>query len=149
VDFPMLRSLAQLAGTPLEGEDTARVAALLDRDETRPTPDPTQARDSDADLELESYRIDATAVGLFRIGGELVVATRELFPAPHAEEQAAQKLADLNQFAGRYDLDLFTADDLDPWGGRRRGADHGRPRRLRPVDRGLPGWPTTTAGAAA
>ena len=82
MDFPMLRSLAQLAGTPLEGEDTARVAALLDRDETRPTPDPTQARDSDADLELESYRIDATAVGVFRIGGELVVATRELFPAP-------------------------------------------------------------------
>jgi hypothetical protein len=115
VDFPILRSLAQLAGTPLEGEDIARVAALLDRDDTRPTPDPTQAQDSDADLELESYRIDATAVGVFRIGGELVVAIRELFPAPHAEEQAAQKLADLNQFAGRYDLDLFTADDLDPW----------------------------------
>ena len=115
MDFPILRSLAQLAGTPLEGEDIARVAALLDRDDTRPTPDPTQARDSDADLELESYRIDATAVGVFRIGGELVVATRELFPAPHAEEQAAQKLADLNQFAGRYDLDPFTADDLDPW----------------------------------
>jgi hypothetical protein len=41
VDFPILRSLAQLAGTPLEGEDIARVAALLDRDDTRPTPDPT------------------------------------------------------------------------------------------------------------
>jgi hypothetical protein len=26
-----------------------------------------------------------------------------------------QKLADLNQMAGRYDLDPFTADGLDPW----------------------------------
>jgi hypothetical protein len=102
VDFPILRSLAQLAGTPLEGEDIARVAALLDRDDTRPTPDPTQARDSDADLELESYRIDATAVGVFRIGGELVVATRELFPAPHAEEPAFRSWGDrlVHEFVG-------------------------------------------------
>jgi hypothetical protein len=54
-------------------------------------------------------------VGVFRIGGELVVATAEFFPAPHAEEQATQKLANLNQIARRHDLGSFTADDLDPW----------------------------------
>jgi hypothetical protein len=110
MDFPTLRRLAQPAGTPLEDADLARVVALLDRDDTCPTPDPTQARDAVADLELESYRIDATAVGVFRIGGELVVATKELFPAPHAKEQAAQELADLNQMAGRYDLDPWEVD---------------------------------------
>jgi hypothetical protein len=115
MNLPILRSLAQLAGTPLEDEDLAQVAALLDRDDTRPSPDPTQAQDSNADLELESYRIDVTAVGVFRIGGECFVATAEFFPAPHAEQQAAQRLADLNQMAGRYHLDHFTADDLDPW----------------------------------
>jgi hypothetical protein len=115
MDFPMLCGLAQLAGIPLEGEDFARVAALLDRDDTRPAPDPTAAQDSNADLELESYRIEATAVGVFRIAGELVVATRELFPAPHADEQATQKLGDLNQLAGQHGQDPFTVDDLDPW----------------------------------
>jgi hypothetical protein len=115
VDFPILRSLAQLAGTPLEGENLTRVAALLDRDDTRPTPDPTGDQEPDADLELESYRVDATAVGVFRIAGELFVATAEFFPAPHADEQATQKLGDLNQLAGQHGLDPYTADDLDPW----------------------------------
>jgi hypothetical protein len=114
MDYPALRSLARLAGTPLEGEDFARVAALLDSD-TRPAPDSTGREESEADLELESYRIDATAVGVFRIAGEYYVATAEFFPAPHAQEQAARKLADLNQIAGRYDLPPYTADDLDPW----------------------------------
>jgi hypothetical protein len=115
MDFPALRSLARLSGTPLEGEDLARVVALLDSDETRPTPDPSGEQESDADLELESYRVDAIAVGVFRIAGELVVATAELFPAPHADEQATQKLADLNQLADQHGLDPYTADDLDPW----------------------------------
>jgi hypothetical protein len=115
MDYPALRSLARLTGTPLEGEDLARVAALLDSDDTRPAPEPTGHEESEADLELESYRIDATAIGVFRIAGECYVAIAEFFPAPHAEEQAARKLADLNQIAGRYDLPPYTADDLDPW----------------------------------
>jgi hypothetical protein len=115
MDVPALRSLARLSGTPLEGEDLARVVALLDSDETRPTPDPSGEQESDADLELESYRVDAAAVGVFRIAGELVVATAELFPAPHADEQATQKLADLNQLPDQHGLDPYTADDLDPW----------------------------------
>jgi hypothetical protein len=115
MDFSILRSLARLAGTPLEGENLARVVALLDRDDTRPTPDSTAEPNSNADLEMESYRVDATAVGVFRIVGELFVATAEFFPAPHAGEQAMQKLADLNQLADQQGLDPYTANDLDPW----------------------------------
>jgi hypothetical protein len=115
MDYRALRSLVRLAGTPLEGEDLARVTALLDSDDTRPTPDPTGYEECEADLELESYRVDATAVGVFRIAGECFVATAEFFPAPHAQEQAARMLADVNQIAGRYDLPPYTADDLDPW----------------------------------
>jgi hypothetical protein len=115
MDFPALQSLARLAGTRLAGKNLARVAALLDSDETRPTPDPTGEQESDADLELESYRVDATAVGVFQIGGELFVATAEFFPAPNADEQATQKLADLNEVAGRYGLEPYSAEDLDPW----------------------------------
>jgi hypothetical protein len=115
MDFPALRSLAQLVGTPLEGENLARVVALLDSDETRPTPDPTGDQEPDADLELESYRIDATAVGVFRIAGECFVATAEFLSGPHADAGAAQKLAALNQLADQHGLDPYTADDLDPW----------------------------------
>jgi hypothetical protein len=115
MDYRALRSLARLTGTPLEGEDLACVTALLDSDDTRPTPEFTGHEESEADLELESYRIDATAVGVFRIAGKCFVATAEFFPAPHTEEQAARKLADLNQIAGRCDLPPLTTDDLDPW----------------------------------
>lgn len=38
MDFPILRSLDQLAGTPLEGEDLTRVAACLTA--TRPARPP-------------------------------------------------------------------------------------------------------------
>jgi hypothetical protein len=115
MDFPALRRLARQAGTPLDGEDLARVAALLDDDDARPSPDPTGHPEPDGDRELESYRVGATAVGAFRVAGEYVVATRELFPASHAGEQAKQKLASLNQMADQHDLVPFTAEDLDPW----------------------------------
>jgi hypothetical protein len=115
MDHPVLQNLARLTGTPLAGEDLARVAALLDSDDTCPTPKSTGHEESDGDLELESYRVDATAVGVFRIAGEFFVSTAEFFPAPNAEERAVRKLADLNQIAGRYGLPPYTADDLDPW----------------------------------
>ncbi len=41
MDLPTLRGLARPAGTPLAGEDLARVAALLDSDYSRPGRDPT------------------------------------------------------------------------------------------------------------
>jgi len=114
MDVQALRGLTALAGTRLEGDEFTQVAALLDS-HNRPDPASSGSQSADANVELESYRIDATAVGVFRISGGYVVATAELVPAPDAEQQAARKLAELNHFAERYGLAPYSVDDLDPW----------------------------------